>query len=183
MKKLIKAEYPKAKLDGLVITFSKKKPVEIVLLGPRGGETKVVLNDGSGLQKNFLNMTYVKRALGPTAREIINQTDIHIRKRQEEMKRGRADELIQQQNLKSKDEEIRGLALRMEKEEAKIDQLKENELPGNEEEIERKEKLFKNLKKDLKIKQKERGASKKIKKSTREKTTNFNQAFLKKKEK
>ena len=85
------------------------------------------------------------------------------------MKRGRADELIQQQNLKSKDEEIRGLALRMEKEEAKIDQLKENELPGNEEEIKRKEKLFKNLKKDLKTKQKERGASKKIKKSTREK--------------
>ena len=79
--------------------------MDIVVLGPRGG---------SGLQKSFLNLTYVKKALGPTAREIINQTDIHIRKRQEEIKSGRADELIQLQNLKSKDEEIKGMAQRIE---------------------------------------------------------------------
>ena len=169
VKKLIKDEYPKVKLKELVIGFSKKRPMDIVNFGPRGGETKVVKNDGSGLQKSFLNLTYVKKVLGPTAREIINQTDIHIRKRQEEMKRGRVDELNQQQNLKSKDEEIQGMAQRIEKEEAKIDQLKENQLPGYEEEMKRKEQLLKNLKKDFKTKQKEREEQKKIKKSTREK--------------
>ena len=87
VKKLIKANYPNAKVDSLVIAFSKKNPMDIVILGPKGGETKAVLNDGSGLQKSFLNLTYVKKVLGPTAREIINQTDIYIRKRQEEMEK------------------------------------------------------------------------------------------------
>ena len=169
VKKLIKSNYPKAKVDSLVITFSKKKPMDIVVLGPRGGERKVVLDDGSGLQKSFLNLTYVKKALGPTAREIINQTDIHIRKRQEEMKSGRADELIQLQNLKSKDEEIQGMAQRIEKEEAKIDQLKENQLPGYEEEMKRKEQLLKNLKKDFKTKKKEKEELQKKSKKAQEK--------------
>ena len=61
VKNLIKARYPNAKVDSLVIAFSKKKPMDIVLLGPKGDETKIVLDDGSGLQKNFLNMTFVKK--------------------------------------------------------------------------------------------------------------------------
>ena len=43
VKRLIKADYPDAKVDGLVITFSRKNPMDIVVLGPKGGETKVVL--------------------------------------------------------------------------------------------------------------------------------------------
>ena len=156
VKKLIKSQYPNANFKNLPIAFSTKKPMDIVALGPKGGETKIVLNDGSGLQKSFLNLTYVKRALGPPGREIINQADAHIIKRQEELQKERADLLTQQQNLKSKDEEIQGLAQRIEKEEAKIDQLKENQGPGYEEEMKRKEQLSKNLKKDLKTKQKER---------------------------
>ena len=156
VKKLIKANYPNAKVDSLVIGFSKKRPMDIVVLGPRGGETKIVLNDGSALQQSFLNLTYVKKALGPPGREIINQADVHIIKRQEDLQKERADLLTQQQNLKSKDEEIQGLAQRIEKEEAKIDQLKENQEPGYEEEMKRKEQLIKNLEKDLKTKQKEK---------------------------
>ena len=45
VKKLIKLNYPKAKVDSLVITFSKKKPMDIVVLGPKGGEEKVVKNE------------------------------------------------------------------------------------------------------------------------------------------
>ena len=140
-----------------------------MVLGPRSGEYKVALDDGSGLQKSFLNLTFVKKVLGPTAREIINQTDIHIRKRQEEMESGRVDELNQQQNLKSKDEEIQGMAQQIEKEEAKIVQLKENQLPGYEEEMKRKEQLLKNLKKDFKTKQKEREELQKKSKKAQEK--------------
>ena len=149
VKKLIKDEYPKAKFDKLVIAFSKKNPMDIVVLGPKGGETKIVKNDGSGLQQSFLNKTFIKKVLGPPGREIINQADVHIKKRQKELEKER-------ENFKSKDEEIQGLAQRVEKEEAKIDQLKENQGPGYEEEMKRKEQLLKNLKKDLKTKQKER---------------------------
>ena len=149
VKKLIKAEYPNAKVDSLIISFSKKKTMDIVVLGPKGGDTKIVLNDGSGLQKDFLNKTFVKKALGLPRREIITQADVHIRKRQEEMERARIDELNQQQNLKSKDEEIQRMAQRMEKEKAKIDQLKENQLPGYEEEMKRKKTTVKKFEKRL----------------------------------
>ena len=120
VKSLIKAEYPNAKVDSLVIAFSKKKPMDIVVLGPKGGETKIVLNDGSGLQKSFLNQTFVKKALGPSGRQIINQADVHIRERQKELEKERANTLTQQQNLRSKDEEILGLTQRVEKEQAEV---------------------------------------------------------------
>ena len=83
VKKLIKDKYPNANFKNLPIAFSKKSPMDIVALGPKGGETKVVLNDGSGLQKRPTS----KKALGPTGREIINQADVHIIKRQEELKK------------------------------------------------------------------------------------------------
>ena len=184
VKKMIKSQYPNVNFKNLPIAFSTKNPMDIVALGPKGGETKIVLNDGSGLQKSFLNLTYVKNALGPPGIEIINQADAHIIKRQEELQKERADLLTQQQNLKSKDEEIQGMAQRIEKEEAKIDQLKENQEPGYEEEMKRKEQLLKNLKKDFKTKQKEREElQKKSKNQEKRRSTNSNQAFLKKKEK
>ena len=74
--------------------------MDIVVLGPKGGETKVVLNDGSGLQKSFLNLTYVKKALGPPGREIITQLGVHLDSRQKELEKEREDLLNQQQNLR-----------------------------------------------------------------------------------
>ena len=58
--------------------------MDIVLLGPGGVETKIVLDDGSGLQKSFLNKTNVKNILGKPAEEIIKETDANIRKLQRE---------------------------------------------------------------------------------------------------
>ena len=164
VKSLIKANYPNVKFGSLVIEFSKKKPMDIVVLGPKGGETKIVLDDGSGLQKSFLNQTFVKKALGPPGREIINREEVNMIKRQKELEKERENEKIQEQNLKSKDEEIQGLTQRIEKEEAKIEQLKENQGPRYEEEMKRKEQLLKKSKKRLKNQAKrERRASKKIK--------------------
>ena len=79
-KNFIKARYPNARFDDLVIKFSSKKPMDIVVLGKRGGETKIVLDDGSGLQKSFLNMNFVKKALGAPAEDIISQRASEIRK-------------------------------------------------------------------------------------------------------
>ena len=87
-------------------------------LGPRDGETKVVLDDGSGLQKSFLNMTFVKKALGRPA-EDISQTSSDIRKRQRELEKERGDLQFQQQNLRDKNEEIQNMNERLNKEQAK----------------------------------------------------------------
>ena len=156
VKKIIKSRYPNANVDNLVIACSKKRPMDIVLLAPKGGETKVVLDDGSGFQSKFLNLTFVKKALGHPAEQIISQTSADIIKRQRELEKVRNDFQISQQNLRSKNDEIQNLDERLNKEQAKIDQLKENQGPDYEEEIKRKEQLIKNLKKDLKTKQKER---------------------------
>ena len=41
----IKKSYPNADFKKLVISFSIKKPMDIVLLGPKGGETKIFKDD------------------------------------------------------------------------------------------------------------------------------------------
>lgn len=42
----------------------------IVVLGPKGGEAKIALHDGRGLQKDFLKKTLVKKVLGQPYQEI-----------------------------------------------------------------------------------------------------------------
>lgn len=51
-----------------------------MLEGPMFGENKIALDDGSGLQKSFLNMSYVKKAPGPPAQEIIDQENESLRR-------------------------------------------------------------------------------------------------------
>ena len=44
--------------------------MDIVVKGPKGGETKIIKDNGSDFHKNFLNLTYVKRALGESFEQI-----------------------------------------------------------------------------------------------------------------
>ena len=155
VKRLIKGDYPNAKVDSLVIGFSKKEnPMDIVVFGPKGGETKVVLNDGSGLQKSFLNLTYVKKALGPAAPQIIDQQSAKLFARQKVLEEKNADYRNEQQNFKRLEGEVKDIGERIDKKNAKVAQLKEVE--GNEEEVKREEQVIKNLKKDFKVKQNDR---------------------------
>ena len=68
----IKKRYPNADTKKLVISFSSssKKPMDIVVKGPKGGETKIIKDNGSDFQRSFLNLTYVKRALGESFEQI-----------------------------------------------------------------------------------------------------------------
>ena len=50
VKNLIRNNYPHADLKKYIIRFSTKKPMDIVVIGPKCGETTIVLDDGSGLQ-------------------------------------------------------------------------------------------------------------------------------------
>ena len=70
--------YPNADLSKLVIRFSSKKPMDIVVLGKRGGENKIIKDNGGDFQKSFLNLTYVKSALGESAKEIIDREQKRI---------------------------------------------------------------------------------------------------------
>ena len=87
VKRLIKKRFPSANVDGLVISYSTKNPMDIVVLGPQGGETKIVLADGSDLQKSFLNKAFVKSKLGPPARDIIQKTSADIKKTKKKIER------------------------------------------------------------------------------------------------
>ena len=74
----IKKRYPDADLSKLVISFSSKKPMDIVLRGPKGGEVKIIKDNGSDFQKSFLNLTYVKRALGEKYEVLAKREDQRI---------------------------------------------------------------------------------------------------------
>ena len=72
VKNFIKSRYPNAKVEEMNLQFSNnpKKPFEIVIKGPKGGETKVLLDDGSGFQKKFLEAAFVKKYLGESYEEL-----------------------------------------------------------------------------------------------------------------
>ena len=87
--------------------------MDIVVLGPRGGETKIVLNDGSALQQSFLNLTYVKKALGPAAPQIIDQQSTKIHNRQKVLEEKNADYRDEQKNFKRIDGEVKVIGERI----------------------------------------------------------------------
>ena len=85
VREFIRKRYPNADFRKLVISFSIKKPMDIVLLGPKGGETKIIKDDGSDFQKSFLNLTYAKRALGKSFQEVQEESNQQLIKEKKEL--------------------------------------------------------------------------------------------------
>ena len=85
VREFIKKRYPNADFKKLVIGFSIKKPMDIVLLGPRGGETKIIKDNGSDFQKSFLNLTFAKRAPGKSFQEIQEESNQQLIKEKKEL--------------------------------------------------------------------------------------------------
>ena len=81
VKRLIKTRYPNANFDKLVIGYSRKNPMDLVVKGPRGGETKTVLADGSDLQKSFISTSFIRKELGPPSENVIQKTSENIKKK------------------------------------------------------------------------------------------------------
>ena len=160
VKKLIKDKYPNAKVDSLVIRFSRKNPMDIVVVGPKGGETKIVLNDGSGLQKSFLNQTYVKRALGQQAEQIIEEdrnTAAQQRQRLEEAEKQfmEAQKIVAEREKEA--QEIQDLEGKIERTNASIDAIQQEQGTNleSEAELRRLKLLKKNHQTELENKKKE----------------------------
>ena len=85
VRNFIKKSYPNADFKKLVIGFSIKKPMDIVLKGSKGGETKIIKDDGSGFQKSFSNLTFARRALGKSFEEIKEESDRQLLKEKKEL--------------------------------------------------------------------------------------------------
>ena len=81
----IRRRFPNADLSKLVIGFSTKKPMDIVVLGPKGGETKIIKDNGTDFQKSFLNLTFAKRALGKSFQEIQEESNQQLIKEKKEL--------------------------------------------------------------------------------------------------
>ena len=56
-----------------------------MVLGKRGGETKIILDNGGYLQKSFLNLSYVKNALGESFQEFKRKKDEEILKQKKKL--------------------------------------------------------------------------------------------------
>ena len=85
VRKFIRKKFPNADLKKLVIAFSTKKPMDIVVLGPKGGETKIIKDNGSDFQKSFLNLTFAKQALGKSFQEIQEESNQQLIKEKKEL--------------------------------------------------------------------------------------------------
>jgi len=71
-KEFIKKLYPNVSFLKLgPIRYSSKNPLELVVVGPKLGESPLFLKDGSDLLKQTLDKTFVKNALSERAQQII----------------------------------------------------------------------------------------------------------------
>ena len=153
VKKLIKEQFPNAKVDKLPIRYSKKNPMVLVVEGPHLGERKILLDNGSGFQKNFLNATFVQKILGPPAKDVIQKESAHITKQNEERKKLNASQPSEQ--ISRNKEETQTLNENVNREKAIIAQLKDDP-ESDKAEIKRREQLVKNFEKELETKKNER---------------------------
>ena len=59
--------------------------MEIVVLGKKGGETKIILDNGRDFQKSFLKLSYVKSSLGESFEQIQEKRNQEILKEKKKL--------------------------------------------------------------------------------------------------
>ena len=155
----IKNDFPRVDLAKLgPINFSKKGArIDIVVFGPKGGETKIFKKDGS-YQKSFIDK--FSKYLGPSAEEIIAQdrnTAVEQRQRlaEAESQQREADNIAAAQRDEVS-QEIQNLIFQTERVDAQIEAIQEEQGSNleSETELNRLKKLKKNHEENLKEKKK-----------------------------
>ncbi|KAL9986182.1 hypothetical protein ACROYT_G000285 [Oculina patagonica] len=172
-KDFIKRKFPKVNFAKIgPIGFSKKpgNDTTIVSFGAKGGETEILKKDGSGLLKKFTDK--FKASLGPEAESLIAQDNEEIRERRQILREAESQlqqaETIAMQKEKAT-QEVEDLRIRIERTNAKMDQLGSN--VENESELRRLNQLKKNLEKDFENAKKEVAAlEKQAKQKAKEQT-------------
>ena len=155
---MIKTKFPKADFEIVKVRRGKGKNAgKIVAVGPKGGEYKILKDDESDLTKSFLDS--FKNRLGPRAEEVIVQDRDTIQEQRQRL--AEAENQERQANVlaaeKEKEEqEIENLRQQVERTQARIDGLQEEQGSNLEVEAEvnRLKQLKKNYLKDLDSKKK-----------------------------
>ena len=81
----IKKRFPNVNVGKLILTFSEKKPMDIVTLGPQKGEYKVFKKNGTDFQKSFLDNPYLKNILGKSFEQIQLETNQQLLEEKKEL--------------------------------------------------------------------------------------------------
>ena len=170
---MIKAKFPKVNFEIIKVRRGTGKNVgKIVAIGVKGGEYKILKDDESDLTKSFLDS--FKKKLGPRAKEIILQDRNIIQEQRQRL--AEAENQERQANVlaaeKEKEEqEMENLRQQIERTQARIDSLQEEQGSNleSEAELNRLKQLKKNYQKDLDSKKKRRPRLKKTQKN-KEKT-------------
>ena len=156
-KEFIKRKFPRVNFKKLgPIGFSKKPGNEttIVSFGPMGGESEIFKKDGSGLLKNFTNNN--KTSLGPEVESLIAQDNVSIRETRQRLREAESQllkaEIIDTQKEKAA-QEVQDLRIRIERTQAKIEQL--GSTIENESELRELRQRIKNYKTDFENAKKE----------------------------
>ena len=173
----IKRRFPRVDFGKLgPIGFSKKpnNDTTIVSFGTRGGETEIFRKDGKGLLQKFKDK--FRTSLGPEAESLIAQDNDEIRENRQRLREAEK-ELRDAEKLASEIEkatqEVQDLKIRIERTQAKIDQLGSN--VENESELRRLQQLKKNLENDLEKAKKELAALEKLAKTKAKEQTRVNE--------
>ena len=155
----IKRRFPKVDLKKLgPIGFSKKgAQSEIVLFGPKGGETQIFKKDGSGFLKSFTDR--FSKSLGPSAEDILAEDRDSIKEQRQRLveaeKQEKEAEKIAAEKEKEK-QEIERLRTRLDDVNARIDsyEMQQGSNLESEAELKRLNQLKKNYQTELENKKK-----------------------------
>ena len=155
---MIKAKFPRAYIEKMKIQRGSGKNVgKIVAKGPRGGYYKVLKDDESDLMQSFLDS--FKTKLGPRAEEILLQDLNTIQEQRQRLTEAENQERQARALAAEKEQEeqdIENLRQQVERTQARIDGLQEEQGSNleSEAELNRLKQLKKNYQKDLDSKKK-----------------------------
>ena len=157
----LKAKFPRIDLQSINIRKgSGKNSGKVVAIGTRGGEYKILKDDGSGLTKSFFDSFGSK--LGPRAEDIIEQDRVTIQDHRRRLEEAENQERLANSlavEIEKEEQEIEDIRHQIETINARIDMLQETQGDNIESEVElnRLKQLNKNLQKDLDSKKKKNG--------------------------
>lgn len=99
MNAFIKSRYPNFQIGSLVIRYSKKILNTIVVVGPWGGEYKMLLDNSTDFTKDFFKPKFIKDALGDPAEKVIKKTSADLQKKQKVIETARKKEEEEKKDL------------------------------------------------------------------------------------
>ena len=135
---MIKAKFPRANFENITIRRGDGKNSEkVVAVGPKGGEYKILRDDGSDLTQSFFDR--FKTKLGPRAEEIILEDRDTIQEQRQRLAEAENQERLANSLAAEKEkeeQEIEELRRQAERTQARIDAIQEEHSSNLESETE-----------------------------------------------